>query len=60
MAKATKTPSKNGITKELFPSGKVSAEVPYKKGVREGAGKMFYESGAVEKTLSYKDDKPVA
>ena len=54
MAKATKTPPASGITKELFPSGKVSAEVPYKKGVREGAGRMFYETGELYAKESYK------
>lgn len=56
MAKAPKTPS-SGITKEFFPSGKVSAVVPYIKGVRVGAGKMFYETGELYAKETYKAGK---
>ena len=48
-----KTTKLNGIVKEFFPSGKVAAEVPYKNGVRKGAGKMFYESGKLYATETY-------
>jgi len=56
MAKKTKAP-KSSSRKERFPSGKISAEVPYKKGVREGAGKMFYETGELYAEETYKAGK---
>ncbi|MEI6126295.1 MAG: hypothetical protein WCQ99_07035 [Pseudomonadota bacterium] len=46
------------IKKQVYPDGKIKSELRYKRGVLDGIGKIFYESGTLKYKVYFKDGKP--
>lgn len=46
-----------GVRKSYYENGKVSAEVPYANGVRNGAAIYYHESGQISKKVTFQDDQ---